>query len=177
MSRNGHGSNVEEALAREAKPLRRWLLSYFRQRAEDEVDVEDMVQDVFARIVARDSLAPIDHLGGYVLQTAASVFADRFRRRSARRADAHVEFDPDQHADQDFDPERLLSGKQELNRVNAVLLALPERTRNVFILHQIEGQKYREIAAGLGISVSAVEKQMVRAIQHLARHAGKRHGS
>lgn len=177
MPTKGHGSHIAETLAGEARPIRRWLLSYFRHRAENEADIEDMVQDVFARIVARDSQKPIDHLGGYVLQTAASVFADRYRRRSVRRADAHVEFDPDQHSDRDFDPERVLSGKQELNRVNAVLLALPERTRTIFILHQVEGQKYREIAAGLGISVSAVEKQMVRAIQYLTQHAGKRHGS
>jgi len=41
------------------------------------------------------------------------------------------------------------------------------RTRTIFILHRLEGRRYRDVAAQLGISVSAVEKHMVRAVQHL----------
>ena len=162
------------AMAREIEPLRPALARYFRARVRDSSEVDDLVQEVFARIIMRKGMQPVEHLGGYVFQTAASVFADRARRRGARRADAHVQFDPERHGDQDLDPHRLLSGKEDLRAVVAALLALPVRTRTIFVLHRLEGQKYRDVAAQLGISVSAVEKHMVRAIQHLSATLGAR---
>ena len=155
-------------LARQAEPVRRWLTGYFRRRIRDDSDVEDMVQDVFARIVTRDSVEPIKNLGGYVLKIASSVISDRARRRGVRHLDAHVPFDPDFHAGEEIDPERVLSGKEDLNAAVAALLSLPERTRTVFVLRRLEGYSFRDIAGHLGISVSAVEKHMVRALQHLS---------
>ncbi len=154
-------------LVEAAGPLRQGLARYFRTRVPDPSEVDDLVQEVFARIAARDSEAPVGHLGGFVFQVAANVLADRGRRRFARRADAHVSFDPDQHGDEDFDPHRILAGKEELRAATEALLSLPERTRTIFVLHRLEGRKSREVAAQLGISVSAVEKHMVRATQHL----------
>jgi RNA polymerase sigma-70 factor (ECF subfamily) len=165
------------ALVREAEPLRRSLTRFFQRRVRDSADVEDLVQEVFTRIVARDDTRPVDNLGGYVFQTAASVLADRGRRRSSRHADAHEQFDPEHHGDKEFDPERVLSGKESLRAATAALLSLPERTRTIFVLHRLEGYKHREIAAQLGISVSAVEKQIIRAVQHLAKTVGRNHGS
>lgn len=136
-----------------------------------------MVQDVFVRIVSRNSTEPIEHLGGYVMQTASSVLADRLRWRRSHRADLHIAFDPDQHADEDFDPERVLRGKEDLNAAIAALLSLPERTRTVFILRRLEGCKHRDIASRLGISVSAVEKHMVKAITHLMNMTDDRRAS
>jgi RNA polymerase sigma-70 factor (ECF subfamily) len=132
-----------------------------------------MVQDVFARIVTRDSVEPIKNLGGYVLKIASSVIADRSRRRAVRLADAHVPFDPDFHAGEEIDPERVLGGKEDLNAAVAALLSLPERTRTVFVLRRLEEYSYRDIAAHLGISVSAVEKHLVRALQHLSAEREK----
>lgn len=156
------------APAEEAGPLRQGLLRYFRHRVPDPVEAEDLVQEVFARISARDSPEPIDHLSGFVFQVASRVLADRGRRRFARRADAHVEFDPERHGDEDFDPHRILAGKETLRVVTEALLTLPHRTRTIFVLHRLEGRKAREVAQQLGISVSAVEKHMLLAIQHLS---------
>ena len=167
MEERGRDQATHAALAQEAKPVRRWLTGYFRRRVRDDHEVDDLVQEVFVRIVGRNSEAPVGHLGGYVARTAASVLADRARRRSVRQADLHVEFDPDYHGDEEIDPERVLSGKEELHAATAALLSLPERTRSVFVLRRLEGWRHADIARHLGISVSAVEKHMVRAIRHL----------
>ncbi|HEX8533499.1 MAG TPA: sigma factor, partial [Allosphingosinicella sp.] len=79
------GSDGRDELAREAKPLRRLLVRYFSRRVPAGFEVDDLVQEVFLRIVARDSTSRIEHLGRYVHQTAASVVADLSRRRRARR--------------------------------------------------------------------------------------------
>jgi RNA polymerase sigma-70 factor (ECF subfamily) len=135
----------------------------------DENDVEDLAQDVLVRIAARDSPEPVQNLGAYVLKTALSVIADRGRRSRSHRAGSHVSFDVEIHGVEEIDPERVLGGKKELNAAIAALLSLPERTRTVFILRRIEGYRHAQIAQHLGISVSAVEKHMVRAIGHLSR--------
>lgn len=164
-------------LAREAEPIRRWLTGYFRRRVRNDHEVDDLVQEVFTRIAARDSGQPVENLGGYVLKTAASVLADRGRRRAARHVDLHISFDAERHGDEEIDPERVLSGKEELHAATAALLALPERTRTVFVLRRLEGYRHGAIAAHLGISVSAVEKHMVRAVQHLSAEMEKRNAS
>jgi RNA polymerase sigma-70 factor (ECF subfamily) len=156
------------ALARKAEVLRGSLSLYFRRRVTEAADVDDLVQEVFARIIARNAAAPVANLEGYVFQTAASVLADRGRRRTVRQAPAHVPFEPDQHGGTDLDPGRIVEGREDLRRVTAALLTLPERTRTVFVLHRLEGRGYRDIALVFGISVSAVEKHMMRAIRRLA---------
>ena len=82
-------------------------------------------------------------------------------------ADAHVEFDTDRHSSTDFDAARILESRQSLQTAVAALQTLPERTRDIFVLRRLEGHAYRDIANQFGISVSAVEKRMVRAVQHL----------
>ena len=160
-------------LAQEARPLRQSLARYFSRRLRDRSEIEDLVQEVFARVVARDSSAPIGHLGKYLHQTAASVLADYARRRSSRRSDAHVEFNPDLHGETDFDPERIVSGREDIAVATAALLSLPERTRTIFVLRRLEGVPSRQVAEQLGVSVSAVEKHMVRAVRHLSTAMGE----
>jgi RNA polymerase sigma factor (sigma-70 family) len=176
MSDSGGDQSYRATLAREDGPVRRLLTRYFRRRIDNSDEVEDLVQDTFARVVARDSSEPIENLGGYLLRTAGSVLANRARRRVARRAESHIVFDPDRHGGEDVDPERALSARQELDAALAALLSLPERTRTVFLLFRLEGYRQREIAEHLGISLSTVEKDMVKAIRHLS-DVGHRHGS
>lgn len=143
------------------------LVLYFRRKSRDQNEIDDLVQEVFLRIAARRSAEVLENVAGYVFQTAASVLADRHRRRTVRHADAHVEFDSDRHSSADFDAARILEARQSLQAAVAALQKLPERTRDIFILRRLEGHAFRDIASRFGISVSAVEKHMVRAVQHL----------
>ena len=171
------GRGDQSVLAEEAGSVRRWLTRYFGRRVRNQSEIEDMVQDVFARMVARNSTEPIENLGGYVMKTASSVLADHARNRFSHRASLHVAFDAEVHGEEQSDPERLLRGREDLYAATACLLCLPERTRTVFILRRLEGKKYRDIAEHLGISVSAVEKHMMRAIEHLSSGMDRHYGS
>jgi len=164
-------------LSDEAAPVRAWLTRYFHRRVQNISEVEDLVQDVFARMVARDSNEPIAHLGAYVLKTAASVFADWLRRRSSHAAKFHVSIESSELGETEVSPERIWCGKEDLQAATVVLLQMPERTRTVFVLRRLEGWKVQEIAAHLGISASAVEKHMLRAVQQLCLEVEKRRGT
>jgi RNA polymerase sigma-70 factor (ECF subfamily) len=73
------------------------------------------------------------------------------------------------HADSAPPVEDVLASRERLRRVWEGLETLSERTREVFVMHRLEGRKYHEIAAALGISCSAVEKHMAKADLFLMR--------
>ncbi|MEW9856694.1 RNA polymerase sigma factor [Novosphingobium sp. M1R2S20] len=145
------------------------LLRHFGRRHSDPTELEDMVQEVFVRLIRRGGVAELANLQAYVFETASSVLKDRLRRSRVRHEAVHESFDPERHADADFSPEDVLSGREQLAHATAALLELPERTRVIFVLRRLEGMRFRDIAVRLGISVSAVEKHMQRAIVHMTR--------
>lgn len=159
-----------DALARHYGPV---LRRYFAKRVGDQADSEDLVQEVFLRLARRGGIESIEHIEGYLFETAASVLKDRYRRQTSRHARAHDSYDESLHAAEDFSPERVHLGREALNGLVLAIGELPERTRTAFLLHRFEGLRYREIARRLGISTSAVEKHMMIAIAALARRFGQ----
>ena len=160
-------ADEDRIFAKSSEALRGSLRRYFAARGMPPADIDDLVQEVYLRIVRRGNPDDIDDLVPYCFATAASVLRDRHRRRGVRNADAHVTFDPELHGGEAVEPERVLLGRQALQATTRALMELPERTRQVFILRRVEGQRHSEIATRLGISVSAVEKHMLRAVRHL----------
>lgn len=143
------------------------LANYFARRVGNNDEVPDLVQEVFVRLVRREEVVHMGGLRGYVFETAHSVMVDWLRRRDVRRAGVHESFDPDLHGDTDFASDRVLMDREDLSRVIAALMELPERTRAIFVLRRIEAMKFKDIASRLGVSVSTAEKEMARAMVHL----------
>ena len=67
----------------------------------------------------------------------------------------------------------MCSGREELRALFTALLELPERNRNIFVLFRFEKMQKPEIARRLGVSLSAVEKNLVRATDHLCNRLGR----
>ncbi|MBO9708898.1 MAG: RNA polymerase sigma factor [Caulobacter sp.] len=166
MAKSPH-LEASDALAIRARSLRGPLSRYFARSVRDLSEVEDLVQEVFLRIVRRGDYEQLEHLDGYIFETAASVLKDHFRQGQARRRDRHVEFESDRHGASTPGAEATLTSRESLEAAIQTLMVLPQRTRTVFVMRRLEGLSYREIAARMGISVSGVEKHMVRAVQHL----------
>src|SRR3546814_558980 len=155
------------------RDFREPLLRFFARRLPGDAAAEDMVQQVFERLVQRGGFDSIENAKGYVYRVAENVFADHMRRAAVRRSHAHDQFDESLHAGVDFSPEHVLAKKERLARAMEILQALPDRTRIIFVLRRIEGWKYQEIAERYGISVSAVEKHVERAAEQLAKRMGE----
>ena len=145
------------------------LASFFRKRARNSEEVQDLVQQVFLHLAQSPRFDEIRHPEGYIFQTAANALRDHARRHSVRERFAAAQLREGDGERGDFSPERILLGKEGLTKVADALRQLPERTRDVFVLRCFEGLKYAEIAKLQGISVRAVEKHMAKAIAHLSR--------
>jgi RNA polymerase sigma factor (sigma-70 family) len=139
---------------------------FFSRRVRDRAAVEDLTQEVFARLLRRAGIDAIANIEGYLFSTAANLLKERARRAGARVAEAPLDETLVEQIE-DFSPERILLGREALTRVVEALQELPERMRTVFILSRFEHLSGAEIARRLGISISSVEKDMMSAIAHL----------
>lgn len=144
------------------------LQRYFTRRVGGRPEVDDLVQDVFERLMRRGAVPNDEQIDGYVFTTASNVLIDSRRRGKARCEPQHQEFEPDAHSDTDFSPEHVIANREQLKRVSMILGELPERTQTIFILRRLESMRYSEIARQLGISISTTEKHMQRAMLHIA---------
>lgn len=145
------------------------LASFFRKRARNSEEVEDLVQQVFLRLAQSPQFDEIRNPDGYIFQTAANALKDQARRRSVQQRFTAQQLHESDAQRTDFSPERVLLGREAMSKVAGALRQLPERTRDVFVLRCFEGLKCAEIAQLLGISVRAVEKHMAKALSHLSR--------
>ena len=163
----------QEALVLLNQRFRAALLRYFDRRFSDTSEREDLVQEVFARLIYRSGIASLENPEPYVFKTASNVLKDRLRGMRVRHVAAHDQFEPDLHQGEDFSPEDVLLSRERLARATAALQELPERTRVIFVLRRLEGLRFQDIAARFGITVSAVEKHMQRAMAHMVRKSGE----
>ena len=160
-------------LDRLSRNYREVLRRYFVRRKLGDGEVDDATQDVFSRLARKGGLSELENVEAYLFETASSVAHDHFRRRAARRAAYHESYDESVHALTDLSPEEVHAGRRDMERLVEALKELPDRTRNAFMLARMEGLKHPEIARRLGVSVSSVEKYVIKATVHLAKRVGR----
>lgn len=144
------------------------LVRYFLRRGLSLEAAEDCAQETFARICQADG-ERIEKPEAYLFAIAASVLTDRARKAIVRRESAHTSIENFAAAAEEPSPARVFEGKEALMRLAAVLDELAPRTREMFLLNRLDGLSYTQLAARYGVTVSAVEKQMMKAIAHLNR--------
>ncbi|SEJ18664.1 RNA polymerase sigma factor [Pseudomonas sp. NFR16] len=123
----------------------------------------DLVQDLFVRFWRRP-LVQVEELNTYLLRCAGNIAIDHLRNEGTR-ARLSEELMPDAQEARADEPQAALEASNDLRHIEAALRGLPERTRQIFLLNRIHGRKYGEIAKAMGLSQSAVEKHMMRALQ------------
>lgn len=158
---------TEPDLSRLDRRYRPALMAFFMRRAASHGDAEDMTQELFAKLATAEAGA-IDNADAYIFQMAANLLRDRGRREKVR-ANYRASLDTSALDLESLDPARVLLGRESLGEVSDALRELPERTRAIFLLFRLEGMKQAELAALYGVSVSAVQKHILKAMTHLTR--------
>ncbi len=165
-------SDREKLLRQLSERYRLPLTAYFARRVGSRAEAEDLTQEVFLRMVRRLELEDVENVEAFVFRTAVNLLRDRSRRDKSQSV-RKVEFASRLTDVDDLSPERVFDSRQSLTHVIAVLEELDERTRDAFILHRLEGMKHAQIAELLGVSVSSVEKYIIKTLTLLAkRNAG-----
>ncbi|MDZ3995486.1 RNA polymerase sigma factor [Pseudomonas sp. Teo4] len=151
----------------------RFLQVFLAQRARMEAVVSrrigcrataaDLVQELFLRFWRRPEVK-VEALDTYLLRCAGNLAIDHLRSEGSRERVAEASLPLDEQTSAQA-PEQALEVEHDLQRIEAALRALPERTRQIFLLNRIHGCKYGEIAKAMQLSQSAVEKHMMRALE------------
>jgi RNA polymerase sigma factor (sigma-70 family) len=171
---------ISEVVGREQSRLR----NFIRRRVPDPRDAEDILQDVFYKLVeANRLLMPIDHVTGWLFRVARNRITDLFRKKMpvsfsdiAVPGD-NVEDDDLQSLEDllpspDAGPEALYARNVLLDELELAIGELPAEQREVFVAHELEGKSFKEIAAAgkdTGVSVNTLLSRKRYAVLHLRK--------
>ncbi len=139
------------------------LRRFIRGRVATREDAEDVIQEAYLRVLRYSAEHAVESQERLLFSAAKNLAVDSRRRRHVRVRtatdyavlEACTQTWPDAH--------EVVYASQRLNKVERAVAQLPPRCREVFLLHRLDGLSYSQVAAQLGISVSAVEKHMARA--------------
>jgi len=152
------------------------LLRFIRRRVPDLRDAEDVLQDVFFKLVeANRLLMPVDHLTGWLFQVARNRITDLFRKRSVDLDDDDVLDFEELLPSGDAGPEASYVRGVLLEELRAAFEELPKEQREVFVAHELEGRSFKEIAAESGIGVNTLLSRKRYAILHLRKRLQRIH--
>ena len=132
-------------------------------------DGADLVQDAFLRTIESGRARDIGSPFSFLLRVARNGVIDRFRHRARWTKLVWDEAEGLGRPDPAPDAEKILVARDRLRRAIASIEAMPERRREVFLLHRIEGLTYLQIARQLGISPKTVEYHLAAAMAQLSR--------
>lgn len=136
--------------------LRAWLHAQFPRFR----DIDDLVQESYARILHARMAAPINSPKAFLFATARNLAFDFFRRHQTVGIESIAEIDALSVLEERPGVSETVSRQQELELLTQAIQSLPERCRQVLTLRKIYGLSQKEIAAQLGISEHTVEAQI-----------------
>lgn len=158
-------------MSRPPAPKKGWLAHYselvgaWTRRTDNRQDAEDATHDAILRVLENDTGA-LTNPRAYLHRSVHNRLIDAHRQSRLIDVVPLHELDEDEHPLL-TDPDAQARTLQLLVSLKVALAELPVKCRQVFLWHRLEGHTQEEIAQKLGISVSMVEKYMIRAVRHL----------
>lgn len=143
----------------------RELLNFLTRQVSDRDAAADLAQESYVRVLSAQQagLAVLD-LRALLYRTARNLVIDQHRRAEVRRHDDIDALPEEQHpsAPRHLQPEEALASQQIVRAYVATIEALPARCREAFVLNVFDEMSHAQIALHMGITVSMVEKHIVR---------------
>jgi len=137
------------------------------------LDIDDIVQEMYTRILAVPSLESIRFPVQYAIRTAKSVIIDHVRRSQVVSIASSGDLEQLDLPVQEVSVEERLEFREEIQEVASEMAKLPEMCRETLILRRVEGLSQKETAQRLKISENSVEYYMTRGVFLLIRRFGR----
>lgn len=165
----GHGCGVPVPIP-DLPVLERYhreLLNFLIRQVPDRDTAADLAQESYVRVLsAQSSGRAVLDMRALLYRVARNLVVDQHRRSEVRRHECLDAIPEAQHphAPQHLQPEEWLASQQVVAAYVAAIEALPDRCRQAFVLQVFDEYSHAQIARHMGISVSMVEKHIVRAM-------------
>lgn len=139
-----------------------WLQSVLRKQLGCAVDAADLAHDTFERVLTRREPGSWREPRAFLATIARGLVVDLYRRRDLERAFAEaMALRPEALA---LSPEERAELLQTLQAIDDMLDGLPTPVRDAFLLSQLDGLGYAEIASRLNVSERTVASYMAKAM-------------
>ncbi|MDZ7855874.1 MAG: sigma-70 family RNA polymerase sigma factor [Sphaerotilus sp.] len=135
-----------------------WLLAWLQRKLGNRHDAADLAHDAFLRILAGRDLQTIQQPRAYLTTVARGLMINWCQRQALERA--YLQALAALPEPQAPSPEQRLLILQTLHQVDAMLDTLPPAAKRAFLLSQIEGLTYDDIALRLKVSLATVKRHM-----------------
>ncbi len=151
------------------------LMGFIRKRVSNEADAEDILQDVFYQLIGNTK--PIEQLTAWLFTVTRNKITDKNRKKKPELLDDLYD------AENGFDWTELFfddSGTPETEYLRSLfwetlqnaLDELPAAQRNVFVLNELEGVPFKEIASQTGETINTLISRKRYAVLHLRERLG-----
>lgn len=154
------------------------LRQFVRARVSSDADAEDILQDVWHRLVVTIEEGPVEKAGAWLYTVARNRIIDHYRAPQMASLDALADdaepedaaFElPDLLLRDDNAPESADLRNLFWEQLQAALAELPPEQRQVFIWHELEGMSFQEIAALTGDNLNTLLSRKRYAVLYLRR--------
>jgi RNA polymerase sigma-70 factor (ECF subfamily) len=138
-----------------------------------DLDIEDVIQEMYARFMTHPSLESIRFPKQYALLTARGIIIDHVRHSRVVSITSSGNLEALEIPAPDINSEERVEFQQEIQIVMDALEQLPKVCRETLVLRRIEGLPQREVASRLNISEKTVEKHMATSVRLLIKIFGR----
>ncbi len=145
-----------------------WLRHWLRKRMACAETAADLAHDTFVRLLASRRAFDLRQPRAYLSSVARSILIDSYRRRTLEQA--YLETLAAQPEGVEVSAETRAIILETLVQIDAMLDGLGPRTRTIFLLAQLDGLTYVEIARRMDLSLTTVKKHAARALTHVLLH-------
>ena len=142
------------------------LKQFLRHRGRTDEDADDLIQEAFLRLEIYGRENQVLETEAFLVRTVGNLSVDKYRHDAVLEV-IETPVEELEIFDTSPRPDEVCAARERLDRLMAGLEQLSPKTREVLIARRYEGLSCPEIAKHLGITVSAVEKRLARAMLHL----------
>lgn len=124
------------------------LRRYIRRQVPSEEDAEDILQDVYYQFLTNlDLEGSIERTAAWLYRVARNRVIDWYRKKRPRAMSTFAEEEIPEVAIRRTDqPDGSLTNSLFWEAFNASLAAMPAKNREVWVMHEVEGKSFKEIA-------------------------------
>lgn len=152
-------------LAQHILPHERGLRTWLARRRVPDLEIDDIVQEAYAKLASVDSVDGVRNPRAYLMQTANSIICSHLRRSQVVTIRAVEDSKLAQFECDEASPETVACDRDELHRIDDLVAGFPKQVAAVFTLRRIEGLSQRQTAERLGVTESTVEKHMAKGLR------------
>ena len=155
------------------------LRGFIRKRVRSVEDAEDIFQEVFYQLTESERLMkPVDQVAAWLYTVARNRITDSYRKKKAEPLpefsnDEDDEFMNDLGSllfDNGNTPETEYLRSMVWTELDKALAELPDEQRDVFVMNELEGIPFKDIAELTGDSVNTLISRKRYAVLYLREH-------